>query len=604
MRCAALLLLVGLAHAAEIGGGATLLRGERECLPCHAGVVEQWRASAHRFSSLDNPYYAASFDVMLADRGPVEAAFCAGCHDPALVANGLLSARIDKTSPGARAGVGCLVCHSTTGTDLRGNGGYHADIGPVPRGEAHSARVKPAGLGTPRFCAGCHKVGLLETVTAAHWQRGQDEYDDWYDSAWAGRGVDVVLRPPEKRECLDCHMPRVASPKPDRGAKDGMIRDHRFLAANTALPHLRGDAAQLEATRAFLRGVIDVDVRAPSPDAIDVVLRNHKVGHRFPGGTQDSNLVWLEYTALDGAGRALTTAEWLLRVQAVDADAKPLSRRDVHRQAGVVYDTSLPPNAPRAVRFAVPAGTARVRARVLYQKFSKDYAQFACASLKGEARARCLEPPVVEVAVAESPVPVPPPDDWRRLVAWGLALAAGLPEHASEAAGPLQEARRLAPDRPEPVLALARRALVQGRTDDVLTLLGDLDSAAAWSLRLDALLNAYRHGPALQAAERLATLAPDDRHALARLARARALGGDFAGALEATDRLLAIDPEHPAAWLHRFLSLRALARPVTDAEAAWLRHRRHDEDDYALRQRFRALFPERAAQTFPLGAAR
>ena len=30
----------------------------------------------------------------------------------------------------------------------------------------------------------------------------------------------------------------------DAAAKDGLIRSHRFLGANTALPHLRGDAEQ------------------------------------------------------------------------------------------------------------------------------------------------------------------------------------------------------------------------------------------------------------------------------------------------------------------------------------------------------------------------
>ena len=99
-----------------------------------------------------------------------------------------------------------------------------------------------------------------------------------------------------------------------------LVRSHRFLAANTALPHLRGDDDDGRREEAFLRGAISLDVAvwADATDAVgsgappifdsqvslasrsehqlrfDVVLRNRRVGHRFPGGTNDSNDVWVE----------------------------------------------------------------------------------------------------------------------------------------------------------------------------------------------------------------------------------------------------------------------------------------------------------------------
>lgn len=602
--------------------GRKLLRGEQACVRCHEGVAELWRASAHRFSSLDNPYYGASFDAFVTEMGPETANFCAGCHDPTLVANGLVDAKLGPDAPAARQGIGCLVCHSISETpDLAGNGLYHAKLTPVPTDERHAARVKPALMAEPTFCATCHKVGLTEEVTGAHWQRGQDEYDDWYDSAWAGRGVTAILRPPETKACIDCHMPEIAPPKPDKAAeRDGKVRDHRFLAANTALPHLRGDTAQIEATRAFLRDVIEVDLRTAVPGRIDVVLRNHKVGHRFPGGTMDSNEVWLELTARDARGRVLrahghlaadgTLPEdaWRIRAQPVDADGRPLARRDVQHQLGVAYDLSLHPGAPRVARFKLPEGTAEVQARVLYRKFTPDYAKFACDRVPaGEARERCLTPPISEVATATTKVDtegrVPDTDDWRRHVAHGLGLASGLSEHAAQARPVLEKAAALAPDRPEPVTALARLAAVQGRTDDVVALtdrLTDPPPAALW-IRADALTRAFRHAPALEAIERLAARIPDDRLVLHRLAQLRALNDDHPGALAAADQLLTIDPEHAGAWYQRMLALRALGRPHAEAEATWLRHRPRDELSLPLRDAFRQNQPERAAQLLPIG---
>ncbi len=54
-------------------------------------------------------------------------------------------------------------------------------------------------------------------------------------------------------------MPLVDSNDP--AAKNGKVRSHRFAAANTALPFVNGDAAQLKAVQDFLRdGQITVDI--------------------------------------------------------------------------------------------------------------------------------------------------------------------------------------------------------------------------------------------------------------------------------------------------------------------------------------------------------
>ena len=48
-------------------------------------------------------------------------------------------------------------------------------------------------------------------------------------------------------------MPLVEAKHGDLAATNGVVRSHRFTAANTALPWLRGDSGMLAATEKFLR---------------------------------------------------------------------------------------------------------------------------------------------------------------------------------------------------------------------------------------------------------------------------------------------------------------------------------------------------------------
>jgi hypothetical protein len=160
-------------------------------------------------------------------------------------------------------------------------------------------------------------------------------------------------------------MPLVHSSDP--AAKGGQVKSHRFAAANTALPFVNRDHAQLQAVQNFLRdGQVSVDVfglvRGAAPPAaaaatappsrepeiastfaigeessafgaptvllppaeviapldkvdawvqagesvrIEVVVRTRKVGHFFPGGTVDAFDVWVEFEATDESGRTL-----------------------------------------------------------------------------------------------------------------------------------------------------------------------------------------------------------------------------------------------------------------------------------------------------------
>ena len=75
-------------------------------------------------------------------------------------------------------------------------------------------------------------------------------------SVAAGNGVGAVYRPDKVlvKRCQDCHMPL----EPLKSGK--LVRSHRVLGANAALPNLREDREALAHTTEFLRGAVSLDL--------------------------------------------------------------------------------------------------------------------------------------------------------------------------------------------------------------------------------------------------------------------------------------------------------------------------------------------------------
>lgn len=600
--------------------------GDEACAGCHADIAAQWSGSAHRFSSFNNPYYQVATEAFRRDRGPEASRFCGGCHEPVLVASEALGDAFDPASPPAQAGITCAACHMIEAADLEGNGRYRAHVAPFAVEQPfHRARLRAPLLAEARFCGACHKVGLTAEVTRAdgkRWQRGQNDYDAWHGSAISGRGAASVFRPGQTQRCQDCHMPAEPASANEQGARDGMVRSHRFIGANAALPHLRGDSDVLARVRRFLTGSASIDLVWTDAKTVDAVLRARGVGHRFPGGTMDSNQVWIDLVAFDAGGRILGQSGRLdaagqlppdahvLRAQPVDQGGEPLRRRDVQHLRGVVFDTALSPSDPQVVRFALPPGTARIEARLLFRKFSPDYAIAACAVVADlVTRRRCEDIPIIEIATATARASDQGAviGDWRRLVDLGLGLADAPADRAEAARAPLQAARALAPDRLEPLLGLARLALRLGQTDDVKSFAEQAirvvpEHPAALYVAAQALLRAYRFADARGFAERLARRLPDDRQALTLLARTRGLDRDAPGALAAAEAALRVDPESEDAHLQASLALFDLGRisQAALAQAQFLRYRVASENDLDLRRRWRGLHPQAADEPEPV----
>jgi tetratricopeptide (TPR) repeat protein len=259
------------------------------CQRCHADVYKQWDSSMHHFSSFNNQWYRKSIEYMQDVAGVKSSKWCAGCHDPALLYSGLFDTPIKQIvdRPEARAGLGCLMCHSIVQVkSTMGQGDFFleypklhelaASENPVVRSlhdflvrlnpEPHRRTfLKPfMRADTAEFCSSCHKVHLDVAVNRYRWIRGFNEYDNWQASGVSGQGARAFYYPKAPMNCADCHMPQV--PSNDAGNTKGLVHSHRFPGANTAVPTANQDQAQFEFAKNFLQDKqLTVDIFAVSP---------------------------------------------------------------------------------------------------------------------------------------------------------------------------------------------------------------------------------------------------------------------------------------------------------------------------------------------------
>jgi Flp pilus assembly protein TadD len=258
------------------------------CERCHSDIYKQWSGSMHHFSSFNNQWYRKSIEYMQDVVGVKPSKWCAGCHDPALLYSGLFDTPIKQIvdRPEARAGLGCMMCHSISGVkSTMGQGDFMleypklhqlaASKNPVARWlhdfvtnlnpEPHRrVFLKPfMRTQSSEFCSSCHKVHLDTPVNHYRWIRGFNEYDNWQASGVSGMGARSFYYPPKPQQCTDCHMPTVKSN--DSGNLQGMIHSHAFPGANTAVPIANEDTAQFKLSENFLKNSVTVDIFAISP---------------------------------------------------------------------------------------------------------------------------------------------------------------------------------------------------------------------------------------------------------------------------------------------------------------------------------------------------
>jgi len=354
----------------KLAGGklisAQVMMADDYCMKCHKDAYDGWYHSAHHFSSFNNKFYLTSVREtreasMKRDGNTRAARWCAGCHDPVVLASGQFDNPDynDVDDPTGQAGITCTSCHAITHTNsTRGNADYTIEepqhypfafsentflqwvnstlVKAKP--EMHKRTfLKPEVHRDSKFCSTCHKVSLPFALN--HYQdftRGQNHWDTFVLSGVSGGNARAFYYPPEaKTQCGDCHMPLKQST--DFGAqvfdakKPGpQIHDHMFPAANSALPALRGQYDVAAIHEKYLKdkkvridlfalreggdiegkllGPLRPEVPTLKPGGkylVETVVRTLGVGHPLTQGTVDSNEIWVELTAKDADGKIL-----------------------------------------------------------------------------------------------------------------------------------------------------------------------------------------------------------------------------------------------------------------------------------------------------------
>ena len=671
--------------------------GATTCARCHQDIVNQWEASAHRFASFNNPFYEATITDMRNNSiepnewiskhvtqykdfgddgiGRAKSKWCSGCHDPSLMLAGKMNIEIDRNQAEAQAGLTCLACHAIDKIhNLTGNGNYNIadeqedpylfatskdgtpgaflhDAAIKAKPDVHKRQMMKPFFQTSEYCLSCHKVSLSQPVNNYHWVRGQDEYDNWHDSGVALNASRTFYLPPNKRECQDCHMPLEPAVLGDVAAKNGMVKSHRFLAVNTALPYLRNDTATISKVREFLQnGKLRVDIFAikteshPEPFmavnhghlnvkagekiTADVVVRNMGVGHTFPGGTNDSNEGWLEFTVKNEEGTTLAISGFIgknghldsmahaFKAVMVDKNSNPIHKRNAQDIHVIVYNNVIGPGTADIAHysFTVPkeleGSKLSMEARLLWRKFDQKYLEFAYkANPEGFKHFKEIPRlPITEIAKDKVEFSVSSSTqftsqskntdaavEWVRYNDYGIGLL--LESDTRGATRAFEKVAQIQPERLDGPLNLAKTALNEGNLEEAYKNLrkceelktGDPQVAWVWGrVRQEDGL----YDDAESAYNYVLKYFPQDRATWRQLGRTYYLNQQYKKSIEAYKSALKIDPEDREAYYHLSLNYKALEN---EAESEKMRkafeYYQIDESASETAQRYRKENP-------------
>jgi hypothetical protein len=417
-----------------------------KCASCHQDIAKQWLSSAHRQAASDKSY-ETNIKLLVANKGIEAARYCEGCHAPIALLSGELSAGgkhggIDG-SPANTEGVNCVSCHSISSViHTKGVASYFyqtkrpylfetADVHLLQQINKLAITLDPNQhkqdfaanvLSDPKVCATCHAQFIDKNLNDWGWVKMQDEYSAWLESPFSGMH-DATFSSREPQRCQDCHMPLVTSDDPSAD-ENGLVRDHRFVAANTVLPLLNNDQDMLNATISFMQDDrVSINIKPPHrKDAtvsnvlideslrdlaiqpfyyykgekakLQIIVSNKNVGHNFPGGTIDINQAWVAIQIVDAQGDIVLTSgdiddqdvldpnSYIYRALPVDRQGQVVWKHDLFNMVGKASVNIIKSGESDVVEyeFDIPyhiKSPLYVSAQIRYRKFNTKYARWA-----------------------------------------------------------------------------------------------------------------------------------------------------------------------------------------------------------------------------------
>ena len=267
----------------------------KKCRSCHPGVYEQWsqammsQAYTHHWDEIEYFDLAVGHSKAKPEIKDVVDG-CNGCHTPlAYMGGGQFPPPRPSEKSMANESVSCEVCHLTQAsqTDPPFNFSYlikpgmtkYAGRTPAVESPAHKILTNDF-FRTTEFCGNCHNeknpFGVWVKSTQLEWKEGP----------YSKEGV----------RCQDCHMPRGGP----------FLNALMTKPYNDARLHLFHGAHDPGKVRGTIELRIHPDIREAEPGEtiiFTVALFNQKTGHKFPTGSVEDRIAWLQVEAIDAKGK-------------------------------------------------------------------------------------------------------------------------------------------------------------------------------------------------------------------------------------------------------------------------------------------------------------
>ena len=244
-----------------------------------------------------------------------------------------------------------------------------------------------------------------------------------------------------------------------------------------------------------------------------------------------------------------------------------------------------------------------------YRKFSRDYSIFVRGADAPALPVTDISVDRVALPVAGGAVAAPAKRAngdaaWLRWNDYGIGLFLQGDLKGAERAW--SETARLAPDKPDGPLNLARALIQEGNLADAEKALTEAEKRRpGWGK--NAFFRAMLEKERGQLDEALADLArvtakfPKDRVCWNQTARVHFLKGNFAEAIAAVNKVLAIDPEDLTAHYNAMLCYKALGKKKEASdEERWYRYHKDDEKAPAVMADFRRQHPFANRESLPV----